>query len=130
LAFFAELLVKGDFALGAEEVLAEVGVGVGFFGGDEAADAEEGDGFEEAVNFLGGGEGAGGFGEFGGGYFLGRGFVGAAEAGIGGADGLGALASCGGAMLAAGKGWFWFGLKETEIHFGIPAFWGHPPVFG
>ena len=56
--------------------------------------------------------------------------MGAAELGIGGADGLGALASRGGAMLAAGESEFGFGFKEIEIHFGTP--WlvgGYPPVF-
>jgi hypothetical protein len=46
--------------------------------------------------------------------------VGAAEAGIGGADGLGALASCGGAMLAAGESGIGIGLKEIEFHFATP----------
>jgi len=68
----------------------------------------------------GGGEGAGSFCEFGGGELLGRGFVGAAEAGVGSADGLGALASGGGAMLAAGKSEFGFGFEEAKFHFGTP----------
>ena len=46
--------------------------------------------------------------------------MGAAEEGIGGADGLGALASGGRAMLAARESEFGFGLKETEFHFGAP----------
>jgi hypothetical protein len=46
--------------------------------------------------------------------------VSAAELEIGGADGLGALASGGGAMLATGEGEFGFGFKEIEIHFGTP----------
>jgi hypothetical protein len=53
--------------------------------------------------------------------------VGAAELGVGGADGLGALASGGGAMLAAGESEIGFGFKEIEIHFGTP--WGYPLIF-
>jgi hypothetical protein len=51
-----------DFAEGAEKILAEVGVDAGFLGSDAATDAVEEDGFEEAVDFVGGGEVAGGFG--------------------------------------------------------------------
>jgi len=79
------------------------------------------------VDLIGRGERAGGLGEFGGGELLRRGLVGSAEAGIGSANGLGALASGGGAMLAAGKGEFGFGLKEIEFHFGTP--WGTPLFF-
>ncbi len=43
-----------DFAEGAEQILAEVGVDAGFFGSDAAADAVEEDGFEEGVDFIGG----------------------------------------------------------------------------
>ena len=56
-----------DFAEGAEEILAEVGVDAGFFGSDAAADAIEEDSLEEAVDFIGGRKCAGGFGKFGGG---------------------------------------------------------------
>ena len=116
-----------NFAEGAEEILAEVGVDAGFLGSDAAADAVEEDGFEEGVDLIGRGESTCGFGEFGGGLLFGRGFMGAAEAGIGGTDGLGALASGGGAMFAAGEGEFGFGFKEIEFHFGTP--WGYPLVF-
>jgi hypothetical protein len=64
-AFFAfglEFVEVVDFAKGAEESLAEIGVGAGFLGGDAAADAVQEDGLEEAMNFVGRGEGAGGFG--------------------------------------------------------------------
>jgi hypothetical protein len=57
-----EFLVIGEFAMGAEESLAEVGLDASFLGGDEATDANEGDGFEEAVNVLGRVQGAGGLG--------------------------------------------------------------------
>jgi len=56
---FAEVI---DFAEGAEQILAEVGVDAGFLGSDAAADAVEEDGLEEGVDFIGGGEGAGSFG--------------------------------------------------------------------
>jgi hypothetical protein len=92
-AFGLELLEVVDFAEAAEELLAEIGVDAGFLGGDAATDAVESDGGEEAVDVFAGGEGAGGLGELGARQLLGRGFVRAAEAGIGGADGLGALAS-------------------------------------
>jgi hypothetical protein len=61
-AFGLELLEVVDFAEGAEEVLAEIGVDAGFLGSDASADAIEENGFEEAMDFIGGGEGAGGFG--------------------------------------------------------------------
>ena len=51
-----------DFAEGAEKILAEVGVDAGFLGSDAAADAVEEYGLEEAVDFIGRREGAGGFG--------------------------------------------------------------------
>jgi hypothetical protein len=109
-AFIAEFLVVGDFAMAALEDLAEVGVGAGFLGSEQASDAEEGDLAEKRVDFLGGGEGAGGFGEFGDGLLVRVGFVGEAEVRAGGADGLGALASGRGAVLTAGECGFWFGL--------------------
>jgi len=66
-AFGLEFVEVIDFAEGAEEILAEIGVDAGFLGSDAAADAVEEDGLEEGVDFIGGGEGAGGLGEFGGG---------------------------------------------------------------
>jgi hypothetical protein len=62
-----EFAVKGDFAEAAVEVLAEVGVDTRFLGGDAALDSEESDLGKEIVDFLGSGESAGGFSEFGGG---------------------------------------------------------------
>ena len=122
-----EFLEVVDFAEATEELLAEIGVDAGFLGSDAVADAIESDGFEEAVDVFSGGESAGGLREFCRGELGGRGLVRAAEAGIGSANGLGALASGGGAMLAAGKSEFGFGLKEIEFHLGTP--WGYPPVF-
>jgi len=61
-AFGLEFVEMVDFAKGAEEILAEIGVGACFFGGDAAADAVQEDGLEEAVNLIGGGKGAGGLG--------------------------------------------------------------------
>jgi hypothetical protein len=119
-AFGLEFVEVVDFAEGTEKILTEVGVNAGFLGSDAAADAVEENGFEEGVDLIGGGEGAGSFGEFGGSELFGCGFVGAAEAGIVGASGLGALASGGGAMLAAGKSEFGFRFKKIEIHFGTP----------
>ena len=60
-AFGLELVEMIDFAEGAEEILAEIGVDAGFLGSDAAADAVEEDGLEKAVNLVGRGEGAGGF---------------------------------------------------------------------
>lgn len=51
-----------DFAEGAKKILAEIGVDTGFLGSDAAADAVQEDGLEEAVDFIRGGECAGGFG--------------------------------------------------------------------
>ena len=78
-AFFAEFVVKGDFALAALEDLAHVGVGAGFLGSEASLDAEKGDAGEEAMDFLGIGEGTGGFGEFGDEEIFGLGLVGEAE---------------------------------------------------
>ena len=64
-AFFAfglEFVEMVDFAEGAEEILAEIGINAGFLWGDAAADAVEEDCFEKAVDFIRGGEGASGFG--------------------------------------------------------------------
>jgi len=61
-AFGLELAEVIDFAEGAEQILAEVGVDAGFLGSDAAADAVEEDGLEEGVDLIGGGEGSGGFG--------------------------------------------------------------------
>jgi len=108
-AVLAEFLVEGDFALAALEDLAHVGVGAGFLGSEASLDAEEGDAGEEAMDLLGIGEGAGGFGEFGDEEVFGLGLVGEAEFGTGGADGLGALASGGRAVLTAGEGGSWCG---------------------
>ena len=61
-AFGLEFVEVVDFAKGTEKILAEVRVDAGFLGSDAAADAVEENGFEEAVDFVGRGEGAGGFG--------------------------------------------------------------------
>lgn len=126
--FLAELLVIGDFALGAEEILGEIGVDAGLLGGDLAADAEKGDGDEEAVDVLWGGESAGGLGEFGGGELL----VGRAGISLGlvrpaegrAVDGKHAAAMAMGFGEGAAIG---IGGEETKVHFGTP--WGIPLVF-
>jgi hypothetical protein len=77
--FGLEFFVVGDFAAAAEEGEDLIGVGVGDFCGEAALDEEKGYFGLEAVDFGGGGEGAGRFGEFGGGERGGVGLVGAAE---------------------------------------------------
>jgi len=116
----------GDVALPLLENLAEEGVVAGFLGSDAPLDAEESDLGEEAMDFLGSGKSAGGFGELGDEEILGLGLVGEAELGTGAADGLGALASCARAVLTTREGeiglqlGFRFEKDFTKVHWFAP----------
>ena len=64
--FGLELLLDGDFALGAKDVLREEAEDAGFFQGDAVFGEEVEDLGKGAVDVFGRGEGAGSLGEFGG----------------------------------------------------------------
>lgn len=99
-----EFLVEDGVALGAQDVLYDVAEGAGFFEGDKVLDEGLKNFAEDAVDVFRGGEFGGGFGEFlKYGFFGGEGlgFVGEADGGMRGADGLRAAASCGGEVGAA-----------------------------
>jgi hypothetical protein len=64
--FFSEFFVEGDFAVGAEKHLAQVAEDGGFAGGETVFGEGQEDFGEDAVDVLGGAEGASGLGEFGG----------------------------------------------------------------
>ena len=117
-----EFLVVGDFAMGAEEGVAHGVEEASFAEGDAIFEDRDEKFGEDAADVIGRIENGGGLGEFcleslvGGGVVVGFGRVDETESGIGGADGLGAAASGGGEMGAAGEGEITNGVEE--FHFG------------
>ena len=113
-----EFLVVGDFAMGAEQSVAHGVEEAGFAKGDAIFKNSDEKFGEDAADVGRRIESGGGLGEFcleglvGGGVVVGLGRVDETESGIGGADGLGAAASGGGEMGAAGESEVTNGVEE------------------
>jgi hypothetical protein len=119
-----ELLLDGNFTLGAEDILGEEAEDAGFFEGDAVFGEEVEDLGEGAVDVFGRGEGAGSFGEFGSdnGIGFGLGLMREAVRCAGESEHAAAMAASRGESATRGNGGV--GLR---FHFGTPG--GCTPVF-
>jgi hypothetical protein len=117
-------LFDGDIALGTEDVLREEAEDAGFFEGDAVFGEELKDLGEGAVDIFGGGEGAGGFSEFGGddGIGFGLGLMREAVRSAGKGEHTTAMAaSCGESATR--------GMVLSESDFILELLGGVPPLF-